>query len=381
MENLRPHVSLEFYHPIDEQTLSETDRKLVIITDEPGMGKTTSLVNLSRLIETPWVIHIELKQFTAHIESLSDELTPQNVATFLLSECCSGADGSLAQRLLENILQSKTCSKSIVLMFDGFDEVEDYLENKDSSKHKLVKLFNFLQSKPTIQVFLTTRKYLKDLLETKLNQFSTSFVTINTKEQRDFLFTFWRSFLPLELGINRDEAEGGLEKYAEEVISQAKKVLGPDMDCFMGIPLQLRMLAEVFRPQSDLLIQSLEDLYAKINIVSAPNLYKMFIRLKYHIYLHYKTIIGKALDKDEILKYTKALTKEHGELGFRTFFTEFYDSNKNHFEDISEQRLLKLNRLGLIQSKGIRDFQFIRRILLRTDRSQMAQSTRTFSTI
>lgn len=111
---------MDYCRPIDELTLSQTDRSLVIITDEPGIGKTTSLARLSMQIKSAWVVYIELKNFQAHLDRLPDELTNKNVSNFPLGECCTSADGS--HGLLEYLLHSNTYSGRLVLMFDGFDQ-------------------------------------------------------------------------------------------------------------------------------------------------------------------------------------------------------------------------------------------------------------------
>lgn len=107
-------------------------------------------------------------------------------------------------------------------------------------------------------------------------QISMHFVGINKQEQHNYLFVLFSSCLYIELGDDGEEEDERLEEYTREVLQEAKLVLGSDMEKFMGVSLQLRMLAEVFRPQSDLLLQS-PEVTSTINIVSAPNLYKKFI--------------------------------------------------------------------------------------------------------
>lgn len=356
--NIFTCMSADSSEPIDETTLSKTDQSLVIITDEPGMGKTSTLQRLSRKIESAWVIYIELKQFKVHIDSLPDEHTPQSIAKFLLGENCSSSEDSMAHGLLKYLLQSKINSKRVVLMLDGYDELDDYVEGKESAKEKIVRLLISLKNIPTVQIFMTTRKYLKESLEKKLLNVSTSFLPINEEDQLSFLDVFWRSCLSLELADCGEIEDGRLKEYGREVLLEAKRLLGPEMDSFMGVPLQLRMLAEVFRPQTNLLLQSPEILLKQINIVSGPNLYKKFIDLKYEIYLQEKTTKGEVLDEDEILKYLEFVTKTHGELAFRTLFPDFYDAN---FDAIEDKWLHKLNRHGLVQSMGNGESQFVHR--------------------
>ncbi|WP_254229416.1 ankyrin repeat domain-containing protein [Wolbachia pipientis] len=143
VSNLRQYVSEQhkFIEEIEENKLCNTNDKVVIISAEPGMGKSETLTHLSKESNKNgnWVIGINLKDCREQIESLSSissvnigDIKDKDIVIRKIVETLSqsGTDkGSLEDRLKEKgkivLSQSK-----LVISFDGFDEIDSDEQTK-----------------------------------------------------------------------------------------------------------------------------------------------------------------------------------------------------------------------------------------------------------
>lgn len=152
--------------------------------------------------------------------------------------------------------------------------------------------------------------------------------------------------------------ESSTERLEQYLCVHGRANLVPDRTASLANLSRLFESVWVIRTElySDLLFKSYDILNEQIKVTSAPNPNKRFIKLKFEICFHDKTSKSKALDEHELLEYYESLTKKHGELGFRSFFSDFYK-----FDAIKEEWLIKLNRHGLVHSKRNGEFLFIHR--------------------
>ncbi len=147
---------------LDEAEFNRIDDKAVIIADEPGMGKSTTLTRLSdQNLESAWVIRLNLKDFRrAIIYPLNrDEQRGLSleVVKFLSTVEYEGLNSALVQGLLHYNLYSMTL-RPLLLLFDGFDEINEQQE-------KIIPLLQFLKEKTSARVWVTTRFHKMEELE------------------------------------------------------------------------------------------------------------------------------------------------------------------------------------------------------------------------
>ena len=133
------------------------DGQVVIISGEPGIGKSTILSNYYEEIikeknTSKWVVRLNLVEYPKNIA------TAKSALNFFLRLPNVVGESSFARSLLRHRLES---GDRIVLMFDGFDEIDSQCQNKT------IELIASITKNP-IQLFVTTRTHLIEKLQDKL---------------------------------------------------------------------------------------------------------------------------------------------------------------------------------------------------------------------
>lgn len=355
LKDLRSCVIHDVREAVGEEQLCDGSRKLVILADEPGMGKTTSLTRVSGLIKSSWIIRIDLKHFQQPISKLSFDVTMHHAVEFLLTESTSG---DVAERkLLQYCLETNT-SRQVYILFDGFDEIQEIHSGeilKKCAQEKVVRLLRFLKDNTTANILVTTRKYPSYLLENELSVFTTKFKKIDKEQQIAFLKRFWRSHLNLHPG----SADDTLQKYAISWNLQAALILGEDIASFMGIPLQMRMMAEVSLEQTRLCVERADHRDIALPFRNVFDLYDIFIKSKYDIYLKDKSGLSAGLNSVNRGWFERDLTKMHRALAFRQLFPDL--ATRFLGTELTDEDIVELNRVGLIQSGGDGTVEFTHR--------------------
>ncbi len=335
LQGLRKFVVDDSY---EETKAGLVQEKIVIISAEPGMGKSTTIDFLSEneKKEHPsrWVIKIDLKAQKELIESMNINNIKDVISFF--SEVLKLS--YLGQSLLECFLQK--LEERVVLYLDGFDEI--------CSEHqiKIVQLMQILKRLSKIEkIVVATRQHMQNNLEDGLGVFSYGLKSFSEEDQLAYLKRFWESHL--ELTIDSDEAVEKFKNFAVQLRMLFSASIKDNQYNFMGIPLQARLLAEAFQTVFREYYLSDEDVVFLPDSLDIVDLYQRFIDQKYQIYLVHKEQIDRNLNiahRDLILK---ALTKDHQRLAFYVLFEpylrDFFSENKQKFSDMD------LNSVGIVQ--------------------------------
>ncbi len=334
-----------------EGQLSKVTDKIMIIADEPGMGKSTTLTRLSEKSslgqdrESEWIIRISLKDCKKQIEKelpdQSKKLNTDRVLEFLSQTDRLGLKVPLAKRLLKYRLEHQG---KVRLLFDGFDEIE--------SKHqrRIIQLLQFLKDKTQANAWITTRFHKREELENSLSVLAYTFEEFSIDNRKAFLKQFWKKSLKLKYPRHALESFH-YEMFAEALLSKFfSNILGETEARFMGIPLQLRMLAEGFQgifEEFCRLNQGVPE-FENLNLL---DLYQLFINAKYNIYFKEKTNLNDNLEKKNRLM--TSFTNSHRRLAFEMLFSE---SKPQYVEELLQNKLpslekkKELNQVGIIQS-------------------------------
>ncbi|CAQ54400.1 ankyrin repeat domain-containing protein [Wolbachia endosymbiont of Culex quinquefasciatus] len=351
--------AIQEYKP---EKITDITDKVVIISAEPGMGKSTVLTPLAlKTKESLWIVRINLLDYSTELKIETEKKTKLNEAEaikFLYrivgfqlfqgeKEETTEKKGKREQTV-ENVLHAITVKDSkisldrkstqdldlleielfnnfynqgrIVLLFDGFDEISpDYTE-------KVIELLQVLKNSKVEKLWITTRPYnfIQEELEDQLSVFSYSLKPLLLEEQKGFLRKFWKEKLKLN---ELDEQRSGV--FIDELLGKLPKSIG-DKD-FMSIPLHASMVAEVFtdafKSFYDSNKQELSDEHKrKIEEQDLVTLYERFIDIKFYKIRFGEKKPGMNIDdpdmKGMVEEGREKLIEDHMKLALYAIFNE-----------------------------------------------------------
>ncbi|KAF2901038.1 hypothetical protein ILUMI_05150 [Ignelater luminosus] len=204
------------------------DKKPVIISSNPGMGKSVFINYFARNTSTTfWVLKISL----AKLEAVHENFINVNLETFfekILEEECK-EDLSLAKAVFAKFKDSK----NIAVLLDGFDEIPIRCQ-------KQAKEFIKSVSKSGYFVLVTTRPVYKNELELLLDTLSQDLNLFTRKNQQYFLEHYFSRFQEIPCETETRSA------FVVSLLNAATSNLNDRDNEFTGVPLQTLLLAEVF---------------------------------------------------------------------------------------------------------------------------------------
>ncbi|XP_023311719.1 uncharacterized protein LOC108913549 [Anoplophora glabripennis] len=345
---------------VDEETYPEesfydASENVVLISDSAGMGKSAVLANLAAAIKEKspylWVIKIELSEYTDTLRALNND------RGFILTKLLNSKKATELTNHLERFVFSM--DKKVVLMLDGIDEI-----SPDYTGLVLSMLTQCLQAANVAKLFVTTKPHLVRELEAVLKVKPFVLQLFTEQNQVEFLTRYWGYNLDIE-GGNRDKCE----KYAVALIARmsswTKGYRCKERD-FTAIPLQLKMLAEIFQDESsdwecckDYLnaIRAAPRFPEKIEI---KKLYDMFVEKRRDIYVYKgnpngNSAANNALIKqfDESLPYYRRLALE---VTLNKNDRRLFSSYQQSCEEVNESIL----KIGIVQRSND-ELQFVHR--------------------
>ncbi|WP_157956387.1 ankyrin repeat domain-containing protein [Wolbachia endosymbiont of Folsomia candida] len=325
LSNLRGFIDTESISEYPVKEITSIADKVVIISAEPGMGKSTVLTRLA--IQTKaepnlpalWIVRINLLDHASEFSKWKKgniEINNAEAVKFLYRAIDFQAfkeNGEQTkekkEQVITNILELVTIENDveialkdngekkikglalleielfnyfynqgkITLLFDGFDEISpDY-------KKEGISLLQTLKGTKVEKLWVTTRSYnIQSELEDKLSTFSHTLKSFLEDDQRSFLEKFWKKNLKLNaLDKNR------FSTFTDELLERFSKSINNQEKDFMEIPLQMSMIAEVFQDTFKEFyysgVQELSDehkqkLSEKLNLAT---LYERFIKIKF----------------------------------------------------------------------------------------------------
>jgi len=208
-------------------------QKLVLISDESGMGKSTILsyiaMRLKRDKPNYWILKIDLNK---HIKSFKDnfESHDNNWPKFI------GKHFAEHKNKFEEMLFDELYTDGrVILMLDSYDDISsDY-------KDQVMLLLNESKKSTIKQVWMTTRSHLRMKLEKELKITSIQLQPFTNDESKNFLVSFWKCHC-------NDKSEAELKAKAEQLIH---KIHNLSPHCGMtGLPKMMRTIAEEFQKKN-----------------------------------------------------------------------------------------------------------------------------------
>ncbi|KAJ8910026.1 hypothetical protein NQ315_003456 [Exocentrus adspersus] len=305
------------------RNLKDLKDRIVLISDSAGMGKTTILTNLAVGIKedhpTLWVIRIDLNSHSNTLKQASKNRSMTvSVVDLLNGQEVTKLDGEFVKKLFHK-------KDKVVLMLDAVDEVNgSYMELVMGMITEIKTQMNFKK------IFITTRPHLCEELQEALQVGAFSLEPFTKDNQEDFLTKYWTQKLSLCGETQQDRCQ----LFARVLIDKMSRWINESSEnTFAGIPLQTRMLAEVFqqRNQADSdqtnhwerckeFLSSDKDeprLPQRINLIQ---LYELFIEKKRDIFMTKGNTVGNAISEKAAMDKFEECHEYHRTLALPIIF-------------------------------------------------------------
>lgn len=261
----------------DESLLDDDDSaKLVLISDDAGMGKSTicSHLNLKLKEREPatWVIRIDLHDYVKLFQKsdLSELKTIEWTKRFVFENFAKNTNES-DLTLFEKKIFYRTYSK-FVIMLDGFDEIAPFCEDKVKQFIKTLHEFE------DIKVWITTRPHFRNYFEGQYKIVVLELTPFSKDNQIEFLVSYWAT-KSKTYAVQSDKTD--LKLFAKKLVDLTNTSYGHYT--FLGIPLQTHMIAEIYEDEINeipLLIPAENTIPKYYEILDSYSLFKKFITQK-----------------------------------------------------------------------------------------------------
>ena len=279
-------------------TLFECEDRFILVTDEPGMGKSTLLTHLAKESRKrqpdKWIVRININSHTRILNELKTNGCDQKGAIKLLTEAAQikETDGVVLEGRLFNYTYNSTGNMAVLI--DGVDEVSPHYTEQ------VVEVLKILSKTKIKKIWLTSRNSVKDRLEEEFECQAFSLVPFSEEDQKRYLVAFWKRACP-------EKKHDYLENLANRVVKLSTEHLTVQDKKFMGIPLQSLLLAEMF-------VGNLKECSTSTNVelpehINIVVLFYLYMEKKWDIYLSEKklserTNVNVLSDDDDALHKT-----------------------------------------------------------------------------
>uniref|UniRef100_A0A2A4JRS3 NACHT domain-containing protein n=1 Tax=Heliothis virescens TaxID=7102 RepID=A0A2A4JRS3_HELVI len=315
---IRGSHALLTYEPV---TLKDLKEEVVIISAEPGMGKSSLLTHLA--INTKekycdlWISKINLLNYIDEFKQIKEnnvnidlleavkflfrvirfnKTTKDDIDILIDNVSVQGDDISLnkdekelnvrdmGSKLLEvHFFINCFNNNRVVLLFDGFDEIcPDFAI-------EFMQLANILKKSKVAHLWITSRLYnVLNQLENSIETFSFTIQPLSYDNQKKFLNKIWSKRLgPDKLDYFPFNTSWGIEKAVVGFLAVLSEVLCDPERKFMSMPLHLFMISEIYQdtfhsfPLNPEGIQSFITRQDTMNKVNLYYIYERFVDVKF----------------------------------------------------------------------------------------------------
>ncbi|KAK4011709.1 hypothetical protein OUZ56_020827 [Daphnia magna] len=262
----------------DLTPLEEWENRVVVVSDVAGTGKSTMLSNYYRKMrnEKPdnWIIKMDLVDHIGALRQFNPDEVDQQVEAikFFIANIPNVEESPFAKSLLRHKMQT---GDGIVVMLDGFDEIDIQCQDKCISLIKAIRLTNLNA------LYITTRPHLNGKLQDSLFQLAYTLRDFSQEDQINYLSGYWKKQLKVD-------ADAEVRFIATSIVERLSKSLKGNERSFIGIPLQCHIVADCFESQVYDIIQNgcdldalLKDLDSNLNL---DTLYERLFKKKREIY-------------------------------------------------------------------------------------------------
>ena len=255
-------------------TLLDGEDRIILVTDDPGMGKSTLLTHLAKQTKERytdmWIVRVNINKYTRILHGIKTNGFEENAVIKLLTEAAQikEIEGAQLEKQLFNYIYNSTGNMAVLI--DGVDEVSPHYTEE------IIQILRILSKTEIRKIWVTSRNSLRDRLETEFQCQSYALLPFIEEDQKLFLVKFWKETCP-------EIDDDFLENLANRVVQLSTEHLTVKDKHFMGIPLQSWLLAEMFETNvKEYSTTTNVELPEHINIVM---LYDLYVEKKWGIYL------------------------------------------------------------------------------------------------
>jgi ankyrin repeat protein len=318
-------VNKECEESIDEEDIfHKNDDKVLIISADPGMGKSLILDHFTQNSSAEnFFIKIILNTCTKTLLDKNFKERLQNKEGDLIEFVFKSLLGKTNEQEI-SLLKELAREEKLILMFDGLDEVNDY-------KEQVIQLIDALNRDCNLKkILITTRNHLREELEDHFNTFSFNLNNFDEEDQKTFLVKYWHN-----LNKTNQKNETKLMQSAEDLIKKIKSISSENLNQLIGIPLQTKMLADIFHER----VKNKDD-FSKLILENIAELYNEFIKSK--IKIQYKKI-GIEIENDEELyeEQKEKIYENHIKLSSSILFETCDKKEEKALTEKEEKRIIK----------------------------------------
>ncbi|KAG5885308.1 hypothetical protein JTB14_010081 [Gonioctena quinquepunctata] len=278
---------------VTEDGLVESESpKVSIISSNAGMGKTNLLKSISRKLgPNEWVNYVNLNH---HYQEMITCESAKNAVNYLCIQQFKNYEEVHLREFIVYLFFYFLQHGQMTWLFDGYDEV---------ASEEMLSILKRIKDDPSVKLWITTRPTVKYDLERSLGSLSYELTCFDEKDHIDFLVKYLENHHIFKYD----------KKQIDSLVESIRKCSGFLDKSFVGIPLQTKMLAEIFGDDPDLKQQ-------KENL-TVVQLYNIFIDIKLREYTSYEaTSLRRTLSK----------------LALKVFYTEKSLENLIDFDDLNE---------------------------------------------
>jgi ankyrin repeat protein len=254
----------------EEDIFQKNNDKVLIISAEPGMGKSLILDHFTQNSSTEnFFIKIILNTCTKTLSATNFKGKLQNRADDLFEFILKSLLGKTDKQEI-SLLKQLAKEEKLILMFDGLDEVIDY-------KEQVIQLIDALNRDCNLKkILITTRNHLGEELEDHFSTFSFNLNNFDEEDQKNFLVKYWNNLN--NTNQERPTSVNKLLQSAEDLIKRIKSISSDNLNQLIGIPLQTKMLADIYFER----VKNQEN-FTNLILTNIAELYNEFIESKIKI--------------------------------------------------------------------------------------------------
>jgi hypothetical protein len=162
-------------------TLLDGEDGIILVTDDPGMEKSTILTNLAKqtreIYPNIWIVMVNIKNYTNILDAIKTKGFEEEGAIKMLTEAAQikQTEGSLLEKQLFNYIYNSTGNMA-VLFFNDTAATEIYTE-------EVTQILRILSETKIRKVWVTSCNSVKDKLEQEFQCQSYSLLTFSVEDQ------------------------------------------------------------------------------------------------------------------------------------------------------------------------------------------------------